>query len=80
MWRQIEALLLRPVAGQWLGNRPLPLSDRLRPVCSAGGRAGTDTRVSLPASRAAGVVRGNGLEPHTRWKVGCPRAPLADAD
>lgn len=33
-----------------------------------------DTRISLPASRTAGVVRRNGPEPHTCWSAAGPRA------
>lgn len=73
MYQPCSTLLLgdRPVVGSHL----LALSDRLRLVCSAGGRAEMDTHISLPASHTAGVVCCNRLEPHTCWKGACPRAP-----
>ena len=61
-------------------NHPLPLSDRLRLVGTAGGRAEEDTHISLPASRTTGVVCHNKPEPHTCWKEACPRARTPHTD
>lgn len=77
MYQLMYGLLLHSV----VANHPLPLSDRLRLVCSAGGRAETDTHISLPASHTAGVICCNRLEPHTCWREAYPRAfePHMDA-